>query len=341
MTQPLLEVKDLKTHFYQNIPWPKQANAPLFTRLWHSISRQKATIRAVDGVSLRLMPGDTLGLVGESGCGKSTLGRSILRLLDPVAGSLHFAGQDITKLSAAKLRPLRQHMQMIFQDPYASLNPRMTVGATIGEALSVFHSLPSPSEKHRQIENLLNKVGLPNDAAGRYPHVFSGGQRQRVGIARALAAAPKLIVCDEPISALDVSIQAQIVNLLQDLQASENLTYLFISHDLTVVRHLCNRVAVMYLGKIVEEAETQTLFAQPAHPYTQALLASLPIANPSKRKERVILSGDVPSPLAPPKGCSFHPRCPVKDKPEACFHTEPTLRTTPQGSARACHLPIL
>ena len=282
--------------------------------------------------------GETLGLVGESGCGKSTLGRTLLRLLEPTAGTITIDGRDITGLSRRELRPLRRDMQMIFQDPYASLNPRMSIGTTLAEPLVIHDLEPTAAARTARVRQLLETVGLRADAAGRYPHEFSGGQRQRIGIARALACRPKFIVCDEPISALDVSIQAQIVNLLEDLQDAEKLTYLFISHDLKVVQHICDRVAVMYLGRIVELAAAKVLYREPRHPYTQALLSAVPRIDPKARRERVLLTGDVPSPLAPPPGCPFHPRCPVKDKPAACFTELPRLRVLANGSQAACHV---
>ncbi|MBL4635999.1 MAG: ATP-binding cassette domain-containing protein [Kofleriaceae bacterium] len=338
MSNTLLSAKNLTKYFPQKVAWPKDPDAPLATRIWHNLSSQNAFVRAVDGVSLDIISGETLGLVGESGCGKSTLGRTLLRLLDPNSGSIHFDGTDITKLKQSELRPIRRHMQIIFQDPYASLNPRMTVGDAIAEGLQIFGLVSSDAEKKKRVSELLKKVGLAEDAASRYPHEFSGGQRQRVGIARALAVKPKLIVCDEPVSALDVSIQAQVINLLQDLQKSEELTYLFISHDLNVVRHICDRVAVMYLGKIVEIASTSELYENPNHPYTQALLSALPAINPKEKRERIVLQGDVPSAMNPPSGCAFHPRCPVKDKPKACFEQVPELRKSDSGGLKACHL---
>jgi oligopeptide/dipeptide ABC transporter ATP-binding protein len=306
----------------------------------HKVTKHFGRVRAVTEVSLDIPRGETVGLVGESGCGKSTLGRTVLRLHEPTSGRIMFDGKDLTAFTQRGLRPLRRHMQMIFQDPYASLNPRMSAGAAIAEPLEIHGLAKSSAERDARVQELLAKVGLRADAARRYPHEFSGGQRQRIGIARALACDPQFIVCDEPISALDVSIQAQIVNLLQDLQVAEKLTYLFISHDLKIVQHICTRVAVMYLGRIVELAEAKTLYRSPKHPYTQALLSAVPRV-PGKaapRRDRIILTGDVPSPLAPPPGCPFHPRCPVKDKPKACFDKLPALRVLANGSQAACHV---
>jgi oligopeptide/dipeptide ABC transporter ATP-binding protein len=333
LTGPLVRAEGVSTHFPTKIAWGKSASA-----LKRAFTRQSAVVRAVEDVSLEIQRGETLGLVGESGCGKSTFGRTILRLLEPTSGQITFGQTQITRLSQRALRPLRRQMQMIFQDPYASLNPRMTIGDAIAEPL-VIHELAKTSvERQARVKELLDKVGLPDTAARRYPHEFSGGQRQRVGIARALACKPQFIVCDEPISALDVSIQAQIVNLLEDLQTAEKLTYLFISHDLKVVQHICDRVAVMYLGRIVELADARALYRTPKHPYTQALLSAVPRIDPKARRERIILQGDVPSPLAPPPGCPFHPRCPVKNKPQACFTELPKLRVLSNGSQAACHV---
>ncbi|NVB82385.1 MAG: ATP-binding cassette domain-containing protein [Kofleriaceae bacterium] len=316
MTEPLLRAQNVTKSFASN----------------------KGLLRAVTDVDLEVAPGETVGLVGESGCGKSTLGRTLLRLYEPNGGTITFDGVDVTNLSQRALRPMRRKMQMIFQDPYASLNPRMTIGKAIAEPLVIHGLVKTKPERAARVAELLAKVGLREDAAARYPHEFSGGQRQRVGIARALAVRPRFIVCDEPISALDVSIQAQIVNLLQDLQEAEKLTYLFISHDLKIVQHVSDRVAVMYLGRIVELAEAKTLYRAPKHPYTQALLSAVPRVDPAAKRERIILQGDVPSPLAPPTGCPFHPRCPVKDKPEACFKELPKLRVLANGSRAACHV---
>ncbi len=332
-TDTLVSIDRVSMHFGTKVAWDKGASL-----LKRALTRRSAAVRAVEDVTLEIKRGETLGLVGESGCGKSTLGRTILRLHEPTSGKIRFDHTEITTLSQRDLRPMRRHMQMIFQDPYASLNPRMSIGAAIAEPL-VIHELAATAEaRETRVQELLAKVGLPPSAAKRYPHEFSGGQRQRVGIARALACRPQFIVCDEPISALDVSIQAQIVNLLEDLQTAESLTYLFISHDLKVVQHICDRVAVMYLGRIVELAEATTLYRSPRHPYTQALLSAVPRIDPKARRERIILQGDVPSPLDPPKGCAFHPRCPVKDKPQRCFTELPKLRVLANGSQAACHV---
>jgi oligopeptide/dipeptide ABC transporter ATP-binding protein len=335
---PLVALKDVAKHFATKVPWPKEKTRPPHVRAWHALTRMNATVKAVAGVSLEIAAGETVGLVGESGCGKSTLGRTILRLIDPSSGSITFDGTDITEMRQSALRPLRRKMQMIFQDPYASLNPRMSIGAALREPLEIHGLGESRADRDKRVRELLDRVGLRAELANRYPHEFSGGQRQRIGIARALAVQPTFIVCDEPISALDVSIQAQIVNLLQDLQRDDKLTYLFISHDLKIVQHICDRVAVMYLGRIVELAQAKTLYRDPKHPYTQALLSAVPVPDPKVRRNRIILQGDVPSPIAPPAGCAFHPRCPVKDKPQACFDVIPPLRLLRNGTQAACHV---
>ena len=317
----LLEVKNLKVYF------------PVKQGLF---SRVKGHVKAVDGVSLELKPGETLGLVGESGCGKTTLGRAIIRLIEPTAGSVHFEDEDITKLEGAELRARRRRFQMIFQDPYGSLNPRMTVEEIIGEAIDIHKLAESQSARQKRIAELLQAVGLNATHAQRYPHEFSGGQRQRIGIARALAVEPKLIVCDEPVSALDVSVQAQIINLLQDLQQQRGIAYLFIAHDLAVVRHISHRVMVMYLGKVVEVAEATTIVREPLHPYTQALLSAVPVVDPKLKRKRIVLPGDVPSPVNPPPGCAFNPRCPVVV--DRCRVDIPPLREVKPSHWVSCHV---
>ncbi len=294
------------------------------------------SLRAVVDVDLTLAKGECHGLVGESGCGKSSLGRALLRLTDIAAGRIEFEGRDITHLSARALRPIRRRMQMIFQDPHASLNPRFTVAQAVAEPLIIHRLAPDRAARSRRVTQLLADVGLDEDLAGRYPHELSGGQRQRVGVARALAVDPAFIVADEPVSALDVSVQAQLLNLLEDLRSDRELAFLFISHDLRVVRHLCDRVSVMYLGRIVERAETTTLFESPQHPYTQALLRALPSLEPgAPPSDR--LAGEVPSPLDPPVGCPFHPRCPVTERPQACFETPPGLESCGDDHHVACY----
>jgi oligopeptide transport system ATP-binding protein len=294
-------------------------------------------VHAVDDVSFEIGKGETLGLVGESGCGKSTTGRCVLRLIDPTSGEVWLEGQSVTALNHKALGALRRDMQIIFQDPYASLNPRMTVGSIIGEALTIHRLTKTQAEYEERIVELLRLVGLNADHMRRYPHEFSGGQRQRIGIARALAVSPKLIVCDEPVSALDVSVQAQVINLLADLQDEFHLSYLFIAHDLAVVQHISTRVAVMYLGRIVELAPAEELYENPLHPYTEALLSAVPTPDPTARRERLRLEGDIPNPIDPPSGCHFHTRCPVRELP-LCSTEKPALKQTSEGHWVACHL---
>jgi oligopeptide transport system ATP-binding protein len=293
--------------------------------------RSERFVRAVDGVSLRVRRGETTGLVGESGCGKSTLGRLMLRLIEPTFGRVLYDGRDITRLSQRELRPLRRRMQIIFQDPYSSLNPRMTVREIVGEAISIHRLAKTRADEATRVAELLERVGLRPDAMDRYPHEFSGGQRQRIGIARALAVEPEFIVCDEPTSSLDVSIQAQIINLLVELQETMGIAYLFVSHDLTIVEHVSHRVAVMYLGKIVEQASAAVLYREPRHPYTRALLAAAPVPDPERKRVRLILPGDAPSPMDPPPGCAFHPRCSRAIR-GTCDTEVPRLEETAQGS---------
>jgi len=320
--QVLLEVKNLKMYF------------PITQGI--IIQRHVGDVKAVDGLDFFIRRGETLGLVGESGCGKSTTGRAILQLYRPTAGQVLYDGSDLCKMKGETLRRMRRRMQMIFQDPYASLNPRMTVGNIIGEPMEI-HNLARGKEKQEKVQHLLEIVGLNPYMANRYPHEFSGGQRQRIGVARALALQPELIICDEPISALDVSIQAQVINLLEDLQSQFHLTYLFIAHDLSVVRHISNRVAVMYLGVIVELASRDEIYLSPLHPYTQALLSAVPIPDPivEERRKRIILQGDVPTPVNPPSGCHFRTRCPIAEA--LCAEQKPEFRELKPGHFVACH----
>jgi oligopeptide transport system ATP-binding protein len=322
--ETLVSVRGLKKHF------------PITSGI--IFQRQVGAVKAVDDISFDVYKGETLGLVGESGCGKSTTGRTVLQLYRPTAGSVVFEGQELTTLGGEELRKMRKRMQMIFQDPYASLNPRMSVGRIVAEPLRIHNVIPNRKEEQEYVESLLERVGLNPYYVNRYPHEFSGGQRQRIGVARALALKPSFIVADEPISALDVSIQAQVVNLLEDLQDELNLTYLFIAHDLSMVRHICDRVAVMYLGKIVEMATADELYENPLHPYTQALLSAVPVPDPlvEEQRSRIILTGDVPSPANPPTGCNFNTRCPVSFG--LCYQdTDPELREVSRGHWVACH----
>ena len=320
MADALLKVRGLRTHF------------PILSRM---LRRPIGAVRAVDGVDLTLMPGEVLGIVGESGSGKTTVGKTILRLIEPTAGSIAFEGRDITHLSQAELMPLRRRMQVVFQDPLSSLNPRITVGRILAAPFEI-HGVAKGAELRERVAGLLRLVGLPEDAAGRYPHEFSGGQRQRVGIARAFALEPRLIIGDEPVSALDVSIQAQIMNLLKRLQGEFGLSYIMISHNLGVVSHICDRVAVMYLGRVVESGPREALFFDPKHPYTEALLAAVPSPEPGQRRTRAPLSGDMPSPANPPSGCAFHPRCPRAIA--RCSVEAPVVTQLGAGHSVACHL---
>jgi oligopeptide/dipeptide ABC transporter ATP-binding protein len=320
VTEPLLQVKNLRKVF----PITKGVFA-----------RKVGEVRAVHDVSFDIMPGETLSLVGESGCGKTTTGRAILRLIEPTSGEVKFAGRDVLSLNPGELRAVRREMQIIFQDPVSSLNPRMTVGAAIREGMKI-HRLAEGAEADNRVARLLDEVGLRKEYANRYPHEFSGGQRQRIGIARALAVEPRFIVCDEPVSALDVSVQAQVINLLRDLQKERGLTYLFIAHDLSVVKHMSDRVAVMYLGKIVELAKGSDLYREPTMPYTQALLSAVPVADPTIDKQRILLEGDVPSPANPPSGCVFHPRCHHPARDAACARIDPPLEEKAPQHLAAC-----
>ena len=319
-TGPLLDVRHLKKYF------------PIRRGI---LSRVAAHVKAVDDVSFSLNPGETFGLVGESGCGKTTAGRAVLRLIEPDSGEIQFDGEDLLKLDSGALRRKRRDMQIIFQDPYASLNPRMTIRSIVGEPFAI-HGITSGADRDARVAELLRTVGLDPSALNRYPHEFSGGQRQRIGIARALALRPKLIVADEPVSALDVSIQAQIINLLADLQSQFGLTYLFISHAIPVIEHISTRIGVMYLGKLVEVGTSEQIVSNPKHPYTQALLSAVPIPDPAARKQRIVLKGDVPTPINPPSGCRFHTRCPVAV--DRCKVEEPPLRPLDDGRDVACHL---
>ena len=318
--RPLLSVRGLTKHF------------PIKQGVFGRVAGQ---VRAVDGVSFDVAAGETLAIVGESGCGKSTTGRAILRLIEPTAGTVHFDGQDVLALGAADLRALRRRMQIVFQDPFSSLNPRMSIGAIVREGLTI-HRLAEGSAADARVKQLLEEVGLRPEYASRYPHEFSGGQRQRVGIARALSVEPSFIVCDEPVSALDVSVQAQVVNLLQDLQSDRGLAYLFIAHDLSIVEHIADRVAVMYLGHVVELASVEKLYGEPIMPYTQALLSAVPAPEPGVKRERILLTGDVPSPANPPSGCVFHPRCHHPARDAACASIVPPLEEKAPGHWAAC-----
>ena len=324
MTEPILKLEGLKKYF-------ESSSGGIF-------NKKKGTVKAVDGIDLEILPGQTVGLVGESGCGKTTAGRTVLKLYEPTEGKIIFQGEDITKLSRRQMKPLRAQMQMIFQDPFASLNPRQTVGSLIGATFDI-QGITPPGGVKKEVERLMERVGLNPEHVNRYPHEFSGGQRQRIGVARAIALKPKLIVADEPVSALDVSIQAQVVNLLDDLQQEFGLAYLFVAHDLSVVQHISDRVVVMYLGKVMEEADKKDLFMSPRHPYTKALLSAVPVPDPIKgrKRERIILSGDLPSPMNPPAGCVFNTRCwKVQDK---CRTEIPALLQIAPNHRIACHFP--
>lgn len=320
MTEYLLDVRNLKKYYEIKSGF---------------LNRDVRTVKAVDGISLQVKAGEILGIVGESGCGKSTLGRSILRLIEPTSGEIYFEGKDVLALKKEEMRNQRSAMQIIFQDPGASLNPRMTVGEIIGEPLDVYQ-LASGKDKEERIFELMDMVGINRSYINRFPHEFSGGQRQRIGIARALAVNPKLIICDEPVSALDVSVRAQVLNLMRDLKNKLDLTYIFISHDLSVVHHICDRVAVMYLGKIVEIADKEYLYRNPTHPYTKALLSAIPVPDPEQKRERIIIQGDVPNPANPPSGCHFHKRCPYAA--ERCSQTMPEYVEVEKNHFVLCHL---
>jgi oligopeptide/dipeptide ABC transporter ATP-binding protein len=320
MTDALLEVHDLKKHF------------PIRKGI---LKRTVGHVYAVDGITFTVRRGETLGIVGESGCGKSTMGRSILRLIEPTSGSVTFEGQDVLKMSKSQMKAMRQQMQIVFQDPFASLNPRYTIAKTLTEPMEI-HGLYDKNGRLERVRALLERVGLDADYATRFPHEFSGGQRQRIGIARALTLNPKLVVLDEPVAALDVSVQAQVLNLLQDLQRDFQLTYLFVAHDLSVVRHISDRILVMYLGKMAELADSEDLFAEPLHPYTQALLSAVPVPDPDAKRERILLQGDIPSPANPPSGCPFHTRCPVAM--DVCTTKVPEWKEVKPQHRVACHL---
>lgn len=322
LVKKLLEVRNLKVHF------------PVGQRLF---GRATEVVRAVDDVSFHIDEAETLGLVGESGCGKTSVGRSILRLIPVTDGTIRLQGEELTALAGAELRARRVKFQMIFQDPFGSLDPRMTIGQSIAEAIDVHGLAASREDRNRQVASLLKAVGLDPDFADRYPHEFSGGQRQRIGIARAIAVRPRLIVCDEPVSALDVSVQAQIINLLQDLQTEQGIAFLFIAHDLAVVEHISHRIMVMYLGRIVELADSKTICCAPMHPYTRALISAVPTIDPDTKRQRIVLGGDVPSPIHPPSGCPFHPRCPIAEA--RCQSEAPVLREIEPGHWVACHKP--